>query len=150
VALEAKLESTVKSLNKKATTELGQKGKGNRTSDGDKKKSKKDSSKSGDHPKKWPKPTKTNNKKMGKFKGHMWYWCGKDTGGKSKCWRAHKPKECKGLMPAADSAEGKRKTSKVASDRKKSIAKKFKVAKAYVAEIEKQVALESEGNDDID
>lgn len=151
VALEAKLESTVKSLNEKVLTdELSKKGKGNRPSGGDKK-SKKDSAKSGDHPTKWPKPTKANNEKMGKFKGHMWYWCGKDTGEKCECWRAHKPKECKGLMPATDSAEGKRKTSEVESNRKKSIAKKkLKVAKAYVAEIEKQAAMESETDDDLD
>ncbi len=72
VALEAKLELMVKKLNKKVTAKLSKKTKGNRASDGNKKKSKKDSAKSGDHPKKWPKLTKSNDKKMAKFKGHMW------------------------------------------------------------------------------
>ncbi len=50
------------------------------------------------------------------------------------------------MTPAADSADGKRKSNDGESDRKKAFAKKLKVAKAYVAEIEKQTATESECN----
>jgi hypothetical protein len=41
------------------------------------------------------------------------------------------------LRPAADSAEGKRKSNEVESDRKKSIGKKLKVGRADVAGIKK-------------
>ncbi len=56
VALEAKLESTVKNLSKKVSAELGKKKKGKKTSKNEKGKGKKSNSKSEDHPKKWPAP----------------------------------------------------------------------------------------------
>jgi hypothetical protein len=137
VALEAKLDSTVKTLNKKVSFELGKK-KGDKKSND--KNSKKKSDKPGDHPKTWPKP-KAGEKKKATFKGFEWYWCGKDTGGKCEKWRAHKPKECKGVAAAtggkrgAESSEGGDKSKK-----KERLAKKLKIAKAYVAKMEKQAA----------
>ena len=122
VALEAKLESSVKTLNKKVSFELGKK-----------------KDKTGDHPKNWPKP-KSGDKKKVAYKGHDWHWCGKDTGGKCECWRAHKPTECKGMGAGASGSkrnapkDGK---SKYGKDR---MAKKLKVAKAFVAKLEKQAA----------
>jgi hypothetical protein len=91
-----------------------------------------DSKKDGYHPKKWPAP-KTGDKKEAMFKGHM-YWCGKETGGKCEKWHAHKPKECKGIANPSNTreAEGDKKGNK------KHLAKKLKIAKAYVARIEKQ------------
>ena len=89
--------------------------------------------KEGDHPKKWKAP-KQGNKKEVKFKGHTWYWCGKDTGGKCEKWQAHKPKECKGL---ATSATGdKRKKGSIEPDKRKSIEKKLKVANAFMAKMD--------------
>jgi hypothetical protein len=70
------------------------------------------------------------------YKGHMWYWCGKETGGKCEKWRAHKPKECKGLSDTGTKREGDQNKN----DNKKHLAKKLKVAKAYIARIEKQAA----------
>jgi hypothetical protein len=76
------------------------------------------------------------------YKGHMWYWCvGKETGGKCEKWRAHKPKEFKGI---ADSGM-KRDAENNKKGDKKHLAKKLKVAKAYIARIEKQ-ADEAEAN----
>jgi hypothetical protein len=131
VALEAKLESTVKNLNKKVSAEFGKK-----TTEGGKGKKQK----SGDHPKKWPPPKKGDKKKV-KFKGHMWYWCSKETGGKCEKWRAHKPKECKGTA-APPTEANKRKREVGGGDEKKKVkfAKKLKVARAYVAKIEKEAA----------
>ena len=76
IALEAKLDSTVKSLNKKVSFERKKGGGGKKHADA-KGSGKKDgeSKKDGDHPKKWPTP-KTGDKKEAMFKGHMWYWCG--------------------------------------------------------------------------
>ena len=128
VALEAKLTSTMKSLNKKVTFDNSKK-KVAKTG-ADKPSSKK---KEGDHPKKWKAP-KQGNKKEVEFKGHTWYWCGKDTGGKCEKWRAHKPKECKGLATSA--AGDKRKRESIGPDKRKSIEKKLKVAKAYIAKME--------------
>ena len=132
VALEAKFNSTMKSLNKKVTFESSKKKQGSK-SGGDKLNSKK---KEGDHPKKWKAP-KQGEKKEVEFKGHTWYWYGKDTGGKCEKWRAHKPKECKGL--GADACGDKRKRDSTGSDKKKSIEKKLKVAKAYIAKMEQSV-----------
>ena len=128
VALEAKFNSTMKSLNKKVTFDNSKKQVAKKGAD--KPSSKK---KEGDHPKKWKAP-KQGDKKEVEFKGHTWYWCGKDTGGKCEKWRAHKPKECKGL---ATSATGdKRKRESIGPDKRKSIEKKLKVAKAYIAKME--------------
>jgi hypothetical protein len=139
VALEAKLESTVKNLNKNVSFGLGKQKSSDKKGAADKSKKKRDH-KSGDHPKTWAKP-KSGDKKQAKFKDHMWYWCGKDTGGKCEKWRAHKPKECKGGAAAAQSGS-KRQADAAAgeeSDKKRDkLAKKLKVARAYVAEIEKQ------------
>jgi hypothetical protein len=85
--LEAKLDSTVKNFNKKVSFERKKGGGGKKHSDtkgGGKRDG--DSKKDGDHPKKWPAP-KTGDKKEAMFKGHMWYWCGKETGGKCEKWR---------------------------------------------------------------
>jgi len=132
VALEAKLDSNFKSLTKKVSFELGKKKKGEKKSD--------KNDKSGDHPKTWSKP-KAGEKKKVTFKGHEWYWCGKDTGGKCEKWRAHKPKDCKGV--AAAKTNGKRtaeSTSGSGKSKKEKLAKKLKIAKAYVAKMEKQAA----------
>jgi hypothetical protein len=68
VALEAKFNSTMRSLNKKVTFESSKKKQGSK-SGGDKLNSKK---KEGDHPKKWKAP-KQGEKKEVEFKGHTWY-----------------------------------------------------------------------------
>jgi hypothetical protein len=146
IALEAKLDSTVKSFNKKVSCERNKKGGGGKRHSDTKGGGRKDgdSKKDGDHPKKWPAP-KVGEKKESMFKGHMWYWCGKATGGKCEKWRAHKPKECKGITTTGNKreAEGERKGNK------KHLAKKLKIAKAYVARIEKQAdkAESSSGTD---
>ena len=137
IALEAKFDSTVKSLNKKVSFER-KKGSGsgkNKTTEksGGKKDGK--SKKDGDHPKKWQAP-KSGDKKEAVYKGHIWYWCGKETGGKCEKWRAHKPKEYKGIAESGTKRDGE--TSKKGD--KKHLAKKLKVAKAYIARIEKQAA----------
>jgi hypothetical protein len=85
------------------------------------------------HPKKWKAP-KQGDKKEVKFKGHTWYWCSKGTGGKCEKWRAHKPKECKGLATSA--AGDKQNRELIGPDKRKLIEKKLKVAKAYIAEME--------------
>jgi hypothetical protein len=141
VALEAKFNSTMKSLNKKVTFDSSKKKQGSK-SGGDKLNSKK---KEGDHPKKWKAP-KQGEKKEVEFKGHTWYWCGKDTGGKCEKWRAHKPKECKGL--GADATGDKRKRDSTGSDKKKSIEKKLKVAKAYIAKMEQSVERDATEDED--
>ena len=141
VALEAKFNSTMKSLNKKVTFDSSKKKQGSK-SGGDKLSSKK---KEGDHPKKWKAP-KQGEKKEVEFKGHTWYWCGKDTGGKCEKWRAHKPKECKGL--GADASGDKRKRDSTGSDKKKSIEKKLKVAKAYIAKMEQSVERDTTEDED--
>jgi hypothetical protein len=87
VALEAKLTSTMTNLNKKVE-ETGDKSKQAGRDRG-----------KGDHPKNWPPPPKPGEKKVAKFKDYTWYWCGKDTGGTCKKWRAHKPKDCRGGAP---------------------------------------------------
>ena len=136
IALEAKFDSTVKSLNKKVSFERNKKGGSGgkkHTDEGGKKGG--DSKKDNDHPKKWPAP-KSGDKKEASFKGHTWYWCGKDTGGKCEKWRAHKPKECKGIAESGKKRDGE--SSKKGD--KKHLAKKLKVAKAYIARIEKQAA----------
>jgi hypothetical protein len=141
VALEAKFNSTMKSLNKKVTFDSSKKKQGSK-SGGDKLNSKK---KEGDHPKKWKAP-KQGEKKEVEFKGHTWYWCGKDTGGKCEKWRAHKPKECKGL--GADAPGDKRKRDSTGSDKKKSIEKKLKVAKAYIAKMEQSAERDATEDED--
>ena len=129
VALEAKFKSTMKSLNKKVTFESSKKKAAK--SGGDKQGSKKNDA---DHPKKWTAP-KHGDKQEVEFKGHIWHWCGKDTGGKCEKWRAHKPKECKGLA-TAEATGDKRKRDSTGSDKKKLIEKKLKIAKAYIARME--------------
>jgi hypothetical protein len=108
VALEAKLTSSMKNLNKKVTYELGKKKGQGVSKSKDSKSTKKAGSKeaAGDHPKTWAAP-KSGEKKTAQYKGHDWYWCGKDTGGKCEKWHAHDPKECKGI---ASSTTGKRST----------------------------------------
>jgi len=146
IALEAKLDSTVKSLNKKVSFERKKGGGGTKKHSDAKGGGKKDGDmkKDSDHPKKWPAP-KAGDKKEKMYKGHMWYWCGKETGGKCEKWRAHKPKECKGIANPSNKrdSEGDKKSDK------KHLAKKLKIAKAYVARIEKQAdeAESSSGTD---
>ena len=74
IALEAKLDSTVKSLNKKVSFERKKGGGGTKKHSDAKGGSKKDGNmkKDSDHPKKWPAP-KTGDKKEKMYKGHMWY-----------------------------------------------------------------------------
>lgn len=142
VALEAKLESTVKNINKKVSFELGKKAtkKGGAN---DKSKKKQANKSKGQHPKSWP-PPKGDEKKEASFDDQTWYWCGKDTGGKCEKWRRHKPKECLGAAAptAKRSAESEGKKSK---DR---LSKKLRVAKAYVARMEKRVAETDSPSDD--
>jgi hypothetical protein len=136
VALEAKFDSTVKSLNKKVSFEMGKKGGKGKSAD----RGRKSDLKSDDHPKKWP-PPKAGDKKEANFKGHTWYWCSKETGGKCEKWRAHKPNECRGGTQA--SPGGKREateTSNEKGDKKEKLAKKLKIAKAYIARIEKRTS----------
>ena len=134
VALEAKFDSTVKSLNKKVSFEMGKKGGKGKSAD----KGRKSDLKSDDHPKKWP-PPKSGDKKEANFKGHTWYWCSKETGGKCEKWRAHKPSECKGIA-AGTKREAESSKSGGKGDKKNRLAKKLKVAKAYVAKIEQKAA----------
>jgi hypothetical protein len=134
VALEAKLETTVKNLNKKVSFELGKK-----TSD--RFKNKKANEKSTGHPKTWSQP-KSGDKKEAEYKGYTWYWCGKETGGKCEKWRAHKPKDCNGGMRTSSNkreATEPPSTNK-GSNKKEKLGKKLKIAKAYVAKIEKQAS----------
>ena len=70
-----------------------------------------------DHPKDWPVPKNPGDKNKSEFKGNMWYWCGKSTGGKCECWRAHNPKECKGVAASAG-GRGTSRTTKAATRRK--------------------------------
>lgn len=143
VALEAKLDSTVKTLNKKVSFELGKKKGDKRSND----KSKKKEDKSGDHPKTWSKP-KAGEKKKSTYKGHDWYWCGKDTGGHCECWRAHKPGECKGKAAPSTGKRNDRPKGNDKDKKKDRLAKKLKIAKAYVAKIEKRAAeAESSGDE---
>jgi hypothetical protein len=143
VALEAKLESTVKNINKKVSFELGKKAATKKGGASDKGKRKETKSKGG-HPKTWP-PPKGDDKREGKYKDHTWYWCGKDTGGKCEKWRAHKPKECMGATASGAKREA---DSDGTKSGKGKLAKKLKVAKAYVARIEKQVAETDSPSDD--
>jgi hypothetical protein len=138
VALEAKFKSTMKSLSKKVSFDGSAKKKGAKSGT-DKSTPRKKGQKDEDHPKKWKAP-KPNDKKEVEFKGHTWYWCGKDTGGKCEKWRAHKPSECKGLGSDGGTAKDKRKRDGKGSDKGKSVAKKLKIAKAYVAKLEQQSA----------
>jgi hypothetical protein len=153
VALKAKLTSTMKSLNKnKVTHEMNKKGnaKSKSTGGGNKKRSKGDSETK--HPKTWPAP-KPGDKKVAKFNGFDWYWCGKDTGGMCEKWRAHKPKDCMGKAAARrdepDKATSPKQQQSEGKKGKDSIAKKLKIAKAYVAKME-QKAAEMEITDDDD
>jgi hypothetical protein len=137
IALEAKFDSAVKSLNKKVSFER-KKGSGsgkNKTTEKSGGKKNGESKKDGDHPKKWQ-AQKSADKKESMYKGHMWYWCGKETGGKCEKWRAHKPKECKGIAESGTKRNGK--TNKKGD--KKHLEKNLKGAKAYIARIEKQAA----------
>jgi hypothetical protein len=145
VALEAKFKSTMKTLNKKVSFDGSSKKKGAK-SGANKSGSKKKGQKDEDHPKKWKAP-KSSDKKEVEFKGHTWYWCGKETGGKCEKWRAHKPSECKGLSSDAG-ARDKRKRDSKGSDKENSFAKKLKVAKAYVAKLEQQLADKSDSSSD--
>ena len=140
VALEAKLTSTMKSLNKKVSFELGKKSVGKVYKANNKDKPAKSGEDKDDHPKNREAP-KPGDKKEIKYKGHTWYWCGKDTGGKCEKWRAHKPKECKGGAPIAGD---KRKPDANAANKRGAMAKKLKIAKAYVAKLEQR----ANNNDD--
>ncbi len=126
--MEAKFNSTMKSLNKKVTFNNSKK-KVAKTGV-DKPTLKK---KEGNHPKKWKAP-KQGDKKEVEFKGQTWYWYGKETGGKCEKWQAHKPKECKGLATSA--AGDKRKRESIGPDKRKLIERKLKVAKTYIAKME--------------
>ena len=137
VALEAKFDSGIKNLSKKFAAKGGTKGA---------KPNKRKKEAEGDHSKKWKAP-KAGDKKEVSYKGHTWYWCGKDTGGKCEKWRAHNPKECKWEERGAP-AESETKKRKGNSDAKKT-EKKLKVARAYVAKLEqKRVENERESSDD--
>jgi hypothetical protein len=95
VALEAKLTSTMKTLNKKVSFELGKKG-ASKKSGGDKaSKTKPKSQGKGDHPKTWD-PPNPGDKREAMYGKYKWYWCGRDTGGHCEQWRAHKPDACRG------------------------------------------------------
>ena len=140
VALEAKFKSTMKLLNKKVTFESSKK-KAAKSGGGKHGSTKNDA----DHPKKWKAP-KQGDKKEVEFKGHTWYWCGKDTGRKCEKWRAHKPKECKGLA-TMEAAGDKRKKDSTRLGKKKSIEKKHKIAKAYIARMEQAAEKDATSED---
>ena len=146
VALEAKFKSTMKSLSKKVSFDGSAKKKGAKLGT-DKHTSGKKGQKDDDHPKEWKAP-KTNDKKEVEFKGHTWYWCGNDTGGKCEKWRAHKPSKCKGLGSDSGTAKDKRKRDTKGSEKGKSVAKKLKIAKAYVAKLEQKSANKSDSLSD--
>ena len=151
VALEAKVTSTqssVKSLNKKVSFELGKKGsktggkanaKGHPKAKGDKEST---------HPKTWD-PPKASDKKEVEYSGHTWYWCGKDTGGHCEKWRAHKPKECKALAPASEGRSKRPAPGGKNKHKDRGNVKKLKIAKAYVAKLEHRIS-ESQDSDDED
>ena len=150
VALEAKLTTSMKNLDKKVSFELGKKGKGaGKTKPTDSKGGKQKTSKAGagSHPKHWAAP-KPGDKKTIEYNGYNWHWCGKDTGGKCEKWRAHEPSECRGAATRTSQPKsGKRHID----DKKKKptstpTSKKLKVARAYVAKLE-QRATEEEGTD---
>jgi len=133
VALEAKLESGIKSLKKELKAKRGgtQHIAAKSPKTGPKREERKDN-----HPKNW-KPPKSTDRKEISYKGHTWYWCGKDTGGKCEKWRAHNPKDCKWTekAPDADNEKTKRKGSTQTSNR---LEKKLKIARAYVAKLEQK------------
>jgi hypothetical protein len=140
VALEAKLTSKIKDLKKvqfKKTKKVGS------TQQNNTKTKSSASETGGDHPKNWP-AWKAGDKMMLKYKGHDWHWCGKATGGQCEKCRAHDPKKCEGLAfttnkrPTAEGADAKKKG--------KPFQKKLKVARAYVAKLEKRA--ESVASDD--
>lgn len=138
VALEAKLTSSMKNLNKKVTYELGKKKQGTGKSKGGEGKDKNKGAKS----------ASGGEKKTVQYQGFDWHWCGKDTGGKCEKWRAHDPKKCKGF---AANATGKR--SAEGGNKKKgktSVTKKLKVARAYVAKLEQRVTDDDETEDEAD
>jgi hypothetical protein len=137
VALEAKVNSGFKSLDKKISTKGSSKG--------EKSNNKKKKEAEGDHPKKWKAP-KAGDKKEVSYKGHTWYWCGKDTGGKCEKWRAHNPKECKWEERPPAESDGKKR--KGIADPKKTD-KKLKVARAYIAKLERS-KVENGSSDDSD
>ena len=132
VALEAKLTSKIKDL-KKVQFEKNKKAGG--TQQNNTKTKSKASDTGGDHPKNWP-PPKAGDKITLKCKGHDWHWCGKETGGQCDKWRAHDPKKCEGRAftinkrPATDGVDVRKKG--------KPFQKKLKVARAYVAKLEKR------------
>jgi hypothetical protein len=144
VALEAKLTSSMKTLNKRVSFEMTKKKGGKKTaatSKGGTAKHHKGREK-GDHPKTWPKP-KSGDQKEAEYKGYKWYWCGKDTGGKCECWRAHDPKECLGGAANANKEDkekfkgkGKRQSPPDKRKKKEFGDKRLKIAKAYVAKLE--------------
>ena len=142
VALEAKLDMGMKSLKKELKSKKG--GTQGAAKSGYKKK---DEGK-GDHPKNW-KPPKSSDKKEISYKGHTWYWCGKDTGGKCEKWRAHKPRECQWTEkpPGADDKKFKRKGP---SSPAKKTDKKLKIARAYVAKLEQKKAANENNDSDSD
>jgi hypothetical protein len=130
VALEAKLTSKFSKEIKRVQFDKS-KAKSSDSKDHNKPKPKESG---GDHPKTWPAP-KTGEKKVAKYKGHDWYWCGKETGGKCEKWRAHDPKTCEGRAFVANG--NKRSTEGSAKKKPKQFQKKLKVARAYVAKLEK-------------
>ena len=152
VALEAKLTSSIKNIDKKVKFELGKnskKGANKSKSDGkDNKSGMKSKATAQDHPKSWA-PPKPGEKKTKEYKGFNWHWCGKDTGGKCEKWRAHDPKECKGIAPGGDSNGNKRPYGN-AKKKGGSTEKKLRVARAYVAKLEQQRNNDDETEDETD
>jgi hypothetical protein len=138
VALEAKLTKNFKELKKQTFNSPNIKS-NIKSSNLSKSKHKKPTQKakdSGDtsHPSSWATP-KDGDKKSADYKGRTWYWCGKDTGGKCEKWRAHDPKTCQGLAllkPTPGTSAG--------NNKGKSDNKKLKVARAYLAKLEKRIA----------
>jgi len=142
VALEAKLDLGIKSLKKELKAKKGGPKQG--ATKPTKNKKREDGKVKGDHPKNW-KPPKPTDKKEVTYKGHTWYWCGKDTGGKCEKWRAHNPKDCKWTekTPEGDNDMHKRKGSSVPT---KKLDKKLKIARAYVAKLEQRQAPDKESS----
>jgi hypothetical protein len=129
IALEAKLNSTVKKMH----GEWKNKGNAKKPAGNNKINKKKQGNGANDHPKTWPPPK--GDKKEATWKDQKWYWCGKDTGGKCEKWRRHTPKECTFEKGTKTSPNAKRPSG---NDEKKKESKKLKIAKAYIAKVEKQ------------
>lgn len=99
------------------------------------------------HPKTWPKP-KNNEPKKKMYKGNMWYFCDKSTGGKCHGeWRRHIPTECRGTagLKRAPNAGTNVKADEEKSSQQR---KKLKVAQAKAATTNANNVIQDSDDDD--